>query len=86
MNMQEEYTRVPCQTVLVGPGPDEVVVKIYTADQGWEEVIVSKNSVTDRGLAVAQVGLDQRKALIELPRESVSGKWRLWVEASEVLR
>jgi hypothetical protein len=79
-----EY-KVKCEVVMDGPGPMEKLVKVQTSDGFWEEVIVGVNSVvsdmvgnyllkTSRILAE-----DQERVLVELPRESVSGNWRLWV-------
>jgi hypothetical protein len=76
--------RVKCKAVSVGPGPMEVVVEIVTMD-GNEEVIVSKKLVSNKFLEVGSlVHEDSNRVLLELPRESVSGKWRVWVPRSEL--
>jgi hypothetical protein len=62
-----------------GPGPSETTVAISTAD-GSEEVVVDAALIHDDGLEVSRV-LEKTKdrALVELPRESASGRWRVWV-------
>ena len=68
-----------------GPGPSEVVVGIATRD-GNEEVVVSRGQVNNSLLAVSGViGVKDSFALVELPRESTTGKWRVWVPESDVV-
>ena len=68
-----------------GSGPREVVVGIVTRD-GNEEVIVSKRQVQNNLLAVSGViGFENSYALVELPRESTTGKWRVWVPQADVV-
>lgn len=76
--------RVKCKVVTEGPGPSETVVEIKTTD-GNEEVIVSRKLVKNDFLDVGPlVHEDKTRVLLELPRESVSGKWRIWVPKSAV--
>jgi hypothetical protein len=67
-----------------GPGPGEVVIEV-TTDQGVEQVIVHKASIVgdmiDIGFPIHRA---EDQALIELPRESMSGRWRVWVPSSSV--
>jgi hypothetical protein len=65
-----------------GPGPSETTVAISTAD-GEEEVVVDTALVHGEELEVRRVLERTRdRALIELPRESASGRWRVWVPRS----
>ena len=72
--------KVRCQDVMEGPGPGEKVVKVQTPE-GWEEVIAPVSSVK-QGFLITSAVLDRRdgKVLVELPRESASGRWRLWID------
>jgi hypothetical protein len=74
--------RVKCKLLNEGPGPTEAVVEIKTTE-GSEEVIVSRRLVDKDSLDVGPlVHEEKNRVLLELPRESVSGKWRVWVPKS----
>jgi hypothetical protein len=67
-----------------GPGPSEATVGIVTTE-GEEEVVVDASLIKDDGLEVGRVLERTRdRALVELPRESASGRWRVWVRRSEL--
>ncbi len=36
---------VKCEFVMDGPGPDEKIVRVQEADDTWEEVVASRNSL-----------------------------------------
>jgi hypothetical protein len=74
--------RLKCQILMKGPGPSEATVGIATAD-GEEELVVDTALIDDDGLEIGRV-LEKTKdrALVELPRESASGRWRVWVPRS----
>ena len=67
-----------------GPGPSEATVGISTAE-GEDEVVVDASLLQGGALEVGRV-LETRRnsALIELPREAASGRWRVWVAQSEL--
>ena len=76
---------VRCREVMKGPGPSEVVIELNTS-KGPEEVIVYNNSVVDGNLEIGQViGAQKGYSLVELPRETSSGLWRVWVQDQDVL-
>ena len=63
-----------------GPGPGEVVVSVTTVTGATEQVIVHVTGIVDDTIDVGYpLASNETQNLIELPRESVSGKWRLWV-------
>ncbi len=68
-----------------GPGPGEVVVEVETTSGIYEEVILHAKTIErdtiEIGHPIAHV---EETSLVELPRESVSGRWRLWVPSSSV--
>lgn len=69
-----------------GPGPGEVVVEVTTFEGETEQVVVHltgmEGDTIDVGYPLAS---NDKQRLIELPRESVSGKWRLWVPQSAMV-
>ena len=67
-----------------GPIPLETVVTIATALGQTEDVIVHRSQVDERSLEVAYIGERDGLLLVELPRESLSGRWRVWVPKSAV--
>ena len=77
---------VKCRRLMDGPGPSEAVIEIIVHG-GTEEVMVQNSSLKGGALEVGSV-LGQRDgySLIELPCESASGRWRVWVPSQEVLQ
>jgi len=67
-----------------GPIPLETVVTIATARGRTEDVIVHRSQVDERSLEVAYIGERDGLLLVELPRENLSGRWRVWVPKSAV--
>jgi hypothetical protein len=76
---------VKCAILLDGPGPSERVVEIATTD-GPEEVVLHSSALDSQGrIEVSVFGYEKDRALIELPRESTSGRWRIWIPASALI-
>jgi hypothetical protein len=71
-------------TVAKGLIPAEKTVFIQKADGNLEEVTVSSKSVSGGRLEASEIGRIKNKILVELPRESASGRWRIWVSKSSV--
>lgn len=75
---------VRCTLIADGPGPSEAIIGIRTREGGEEEVVLSKRQVhaglVDIG---APILIEGDNVLIELPRETVSGRWRIWVDRSQ---
>ena len=68
----------------IGPGlhPSETVIEVDTI-QGPEQLVVDKRSLTRNVIEVGQpVGENGKYRLVELPAETSSGKWRVWVNES----
>jgi hypothetical protein len=63
--------------------PSEAVVAIPTIT-GDEEVVVHTSQVDEKGLEVGFIREVGDRMLIELPRETVSGRWRVWIPRSAV--
>ena len=69
-----------------GQHPSEVVVGVTTADGVVERVIVDRRSLDNGALEVGYpVGSDDKRLLVELPRETMRGQWRVWLPRSDVL-
>ena len=69
-----------------GPGPGEVVVGVTTITGAIEQVVVHDLGMVDDTIDVGYpLASSEERSLIELPRESVSGKWRLWVPQSAMV-
>ncbi len=73
---------VRCAVVGKGPGPTESIVEIQTLS-GTEEVVVDGGFLHGTELTIRRV-VERRmhKALVELPQESTTGRWRIWVDES----
>ena len=77
--------RVKVRTVGVGQHPSEAVVSVNTADGKQEELIVDKRSLEEGWLRIGYPLRSQAgQLLIELPRETMRGTWRVWVREKEV--
>jgi hypothetical protein len=71
---------VRCESVDRGPGPSDKYVTVKTNSGDIEEVIVHTSFVRDKMMEIAPVSSRNGSAvLIELPSETVSGSWRIWV-------
>jgi hypothetical protein len=70
--------------IIDGFTPNEKIVRIQNSDGQFDEVVVSKQNLSGNKLIASQVGKQDEKYLVELPRESTSGRWRMWVNASSI--
>jgi hypothetical protein len=72
--------RVRIEEVGTGQHPSEKVVRLQTRD-GPEQLIVDKRSIHENSLDVGfPVGQHNGHFLVELPRETLRGAWRVWVD------
>ena len=68
-----------------GQHPSEALVAIETADGVVENAIVDRRSIHNDTIEVGYpVGGDNDRYLVELPRETANGQWRLWMKRSDV--
>lgn len=65
---------------------NERVAHIDTVDGGVEEVVVSLDDTAGSSVRAAQIHASPDRVLVELPRESMSGKSRIWVQPNRVER
>jgi hypothetical protein len=76
--------KVSTSTVSDGLIPAEKIARVELADGQIEEVSVSVKDITDGKLMASEIGRREGKVLVELPRESASGRWRIWVNEKAV--
>jgi hypothetical protein len=76
-------TKLYCE-VVAGFMPTERIARIQGADGNFEEVAVSVQSITGNQLMASEIGRQEGRVLVELPRESASGRWRMWVKESSI--
>lgn len=68
-----------------GPGPSEAIIEVNTTD-GIEEIIVDRDILEDGVVNVGSVIAQRERAyLLELPRESTSGRTRVWISETDVV-
>jgi predicted methyltransferase MtxX (methanogen marker protein 4) len=76
--------RIRTEKRMAGPIPSEAVVVIPTIE-GEEQLVVHSSQVDERGVEVGFIReRDDNTLLVELPRETMSGRWRVWVPKSAV--
>jgi hypothetical protein len=69
-----------------GLHPNEVVVSVQTKD-GAERLVVHKRALCAGALEIGYpILVDDDQYLVELPRETMRGLWRVWVKKSAVVR
>lgn len=76
--------KVKVTKVSEGSHPSEVIVSVDTT-AGPERLVVHQRSLQNDGLDIGYpINREDSNYLIELPRETISGSWRVWVPASVV--
>jgi H+/gluconate symporter-like permease len=63
----------------------ERVAYITTAGGVSAEVILSATQTGSNHVLVAEVARDNNNVLIELPQETSSGDWRVWINKNQIL-
>lgn len=77
--------RVKVSEVGEGLHPSEVVVAVATND-GTENLVVDRQSLKDSTIEVGHPIRQQGDLyLVELPSETMSGSWRVWVHSEYIL-
>jgi hypothetical protein len=66
--------------VVDGLMPTEKIARIQNAEGKIEEVAVPAQNIDGGKLFAYEIGRFEGKVLVELPRESTSGRWRIWVD------
>ena len=77
--------RLRVEKISDGPGPSEVVVRVKTAQNVAEQLVVHStaivNDMIDIGYPIHQ---KDEQLLVELPRETATGRWRVWVPKAHI--
>lgn len=72
----------------IGPGlhPKEVIVTVSLSDGGKERLVVSRQSLDDNSIPIGwPIIEDADRVLVELPRETQTGTWRVWVSKNSLI-
>jgi len=78
--------RLKVKKIREGLHPSEMVVAVNTTS-GREELVVDSRSLKDDSLSVGYpVGSNADHLLVELPRETMRGAWRVWVPRAETVQ
>lgn len=65
--------------------PNEAVVSLATTT-GAEKLVVHRKSLRDNTIDVGYpIFQEDDRYLIELPRETMSGQWRVWVDEGQLI-
>jgi hypothetical protein len=79
-------SRIRVEILGEGQHPSEALVAVKTANGTQENIIVDRRSIDNDTIEVGfPVGSDPARYLVELPRETVNGQWRLWMKREDVL-
>ena len=63
-----------------GPGPGEALVTFSTMSGKAEQVVIDQSAIENNMILVGYpLREKEEQSLIELPRETMSGRWRVWV-------
>lgn len=71
--------RIKIEVVGKGLHPNEAVVGIKTVD-GPQRLVIARRTINDGFISVGwPIDRRNQSTLIELPRETQTGAWRVWV-------
>jgi len=77
--------RLKVEKVSEGLHPSETIVSVKTST-GLERVVVSARSIVSGSIPVGwPLGTSNQLTLVELPRETETGSWRVWVPSDELI-
>jgi len=77
--------RLKVEKISEGLHPSEAIVSVRTSS-GSERVVVSSRSIVGDTIPVGwPLGKTEQLTLIELPRETETGAWRVWVPSGELI-
>lgn len=77
--------RLKVEKISEGLHPSEAVVTVQTAT-GPERIVVSTRSIESNSIPVGwPLGTADQLTLIELPRETETGAWRVWVSSDQLI-
>ena len=71
--------------IMRGPMKSECVAYITIAGGFRAEIVLNSTHTGHNHIFAAEVARDKSNVLIELPQETSSGNWRVWVKKSQIL-
>jgi hypothetical protein len=71
--------------IVRGATGSERIAYIRTAEGLRAEVLLSAAQTGSNHILAAEVARDKNNVLIELPQETSSGDWRVWVNKNQIL-
>lgn len=77
-------SKVKVERVSDGRIPSEKIARVMTADGIEEEVFVAPEQIEGNCIFVPEVAVEGDRVLVELPQESSSGRWRLWINRQNI--
>ena len=77
-------SKIKCERVSDGRIPSEKIARVLTADGIEEEVFVGPEQTRDGYVFLPEVYTEDDRVLVELPQESSSGLWRLWISRNQI--
>lgn len=77
--------RLKVEKISEGLHPSETIVSVKTVD-GAQRVVVSTRSIDASSIPVGwPLGTKDQATLVELPRETEAGAWRVWVPSDQLI-
>lgn len=72
--------RLKIEDTKPGIHPSEVIVSLKTSDGSGAKLVVHQRSIRDNSLEIGYpINQESDSYLVELPRETTTGAWRIWV-------
>lgn len=62
----------------------EKIERVITADGIEEQVFVAPEQLVDNYVYLPEVYAEDDRVLVELPQESSTGLWRLWISRDKI--
>ena len=77
-------SKVKVESISDGRIASEKIARVLTADGVEEEVFVAPEQLEGSYVYLPEVYSDEDRVLVELPQESSTGLWRLWIRRDKV--
>ena len=79
--------RIRVKVLGEGQHPSERMVAVTTASGSRENVMVDRRSIDNDSIEIGYpIASEDGLLLIELPRETTTGQWRVWVKQGDILK
>jgi hypothetical protein len=71
--------------IFLSPIRSECVAYIKTIKGSCAEVVLNRAQTSSNHIIAAEIAREKNNVLIELPQETSSGDWRVWVNKKQVV-